>query len=219
MNRKLMVIGAGSLAVVVFLIGAFYYADRKNQQAANLAQTHHDALVRPHSPVYGNTDAKVTIVEFFDPSCETCRAFYPLVKTLVNASFGQVNLVIRYAPLHRGSDEAIRILEAARMQNLYWPVMESMLSAQPIWASHDAPRPALIWEVIQGTGLDISKAKADMRDPAITRILEQDASDLASLQVTKTPSFFVNGRPLVEFGADQLKALVNQEVRGAYAGK
>ena len=39
-----------------------------------------ERLVRMHSPVIGSREAPVTIVEFFDPVCETCRAFYPVVK-------------------------------------------------------------------------------------------------------------------------------------------
>lgn len=216
MKRNLLVVAAGLLAVAVFLLGAFFYAGKKDEQTVNLAQTNRDALVRPHSPIYRSPSAKVTIVEFLDPACETCRAFYPFVKSMVNASFGQVNLVVRYAPLHHGSDEAVKILEAARMQNLYWQVMEAMFAAQPIWASHEAPRPALIWEHIKGTGLDIAKAKADMNDPSIAKILLQDGADVESLRVTKTPGFFVNGKPLVDFGSNQLKALVDQEVRTAY---
>ena len=63
-------------------------------------------------------------MEFFDPSCEACRAFYPIVKSLVNSSFGQVRLVVRYAPLHQGSDTAVKILEAAREQGKYWQALE-----------------------------------------------------------------------------------------------
>ena len=92
--------------------------------------------------------AKVTIVEFFDPSCETCRAFYPIVKGMVNASFGQVRLVMRNAPLHHGSDTAVKILEAARVQGKYWEALERALAAQPQWASHDRPQPEMIWALI-----------------------------------------------------------------------
>ena len=43
-------------------------------------------------------------------------------------------------------------------------------------------------------------------------VLQQDVEDLKALEVTKTPTFFVNGRGLPSFGADQLAALVAQEV-------
>jgi protein-disulfide isomerase len=43
-------------------------------------------------------------------------------------------------------------------------------------------------------------------------LLQQDIEDLTALQVTKTPTFFVNGRSLPSFGPDQLAALVAEEV-------
>jgi protein-disulfide isomerase len=212
-----MVISAGLLAVLIFLLGVFYYSKQENQKITHVVKDNREALVRQHSPVYGNPAAKVTIVEFFDPACEACRAFYPFVKTLVNASFGQVNLVLRYAAFHKGSDEAVKILEAARMQNVYWPVLEAILAAQPVWASHDRPQPGLIWDHIKGTGIDIAKAKAEVSDPRIAKILTQDTADVVTLKVTGTPSFFVNGKPLIDFGPDELKALVAKEVRSAYS--
>src|SRR3546814_2889409 len=59
---------------MAFALSAFVYEQsqlRKNKTADTPASE----LVRMHSPVFGAASAKVTIVEFFDPSCETCRAF------------------------------------------------------------------------------------------------------------------------------------------------
>lgn len=42
--------------------------------------------------------------------------------------------------------------------------------------------------------------------------MKQDVEDLTALEVTKTPTFFVNGRALPSFGAEQLTALVQEEV-------
>lgn len=216
MNKKVMVVASGVLALVVFLLGVFFYNQQQSQQAAQLAQEHRAVLVRPHSPTHGNPSAKVTIVEFLDPACETCSAFYPIVKGLINANYGQVNLVMRYAPFHKGSDEVVKILEAARMQNLYWSVLEVVLKSQAVWASHEGPQPVLVWDLIKETGIDIAKAKVDVNDPRIAKIIEQDMADARTLKVTKTPGFFVNGKPLIDFGSDQLKALVANEVRSSY---
>jgi protein-disulfide isomerase len=79
--------------MVAFGAGVTIFQSRSSQEATQGLQTNSDALVRPHSPIFGNPAAKVTIVQFFDPSCETCRAFYPIVKRMVTASFGQVRLV------------------------------------------------------------------------------------------------------------------------------
>ena len=108
MNRKWMVPAAAVAVIVAFVAGVVLFQSRSNQQATQALKTNSDALVRPHSPVFGNPAAKVTIVEFFDPACETCRAFYPIVKDLMSRYPNDVKLVLRYAPFHQGSDEVIR---------------------------------------------------------------------------------------------------------------
>ena len=68
-----------------------------------------------------------------------------------------------------------------------------------------------------GTSLDAAKAKQDAGSPEAQAVLDQDMADASTLQVTKTPGFFVNGRPLKDFGHEQLKALVEEEVKRVYA--
>lgn len=215
MNRKWIVLGTVAAVVVAFAAGMVVFTSRSNQEVKQAVQTNSDALVRPHSPVFGNPAAKVTIVEFFDPACETCRTFYPIVKRMVNASFGQVRVVMRHAPLHQGSDTAVRILEAARQQGKYWEALERALATQPQWAAHDRPQPESIWDLIGDIGLDMAKAKADANGPAIEQLLRQDIADMQTLKVDRTPGFFVNGTPLRDFGEAQLKALVEQELKKA----
>lgn len=213
MKKQWIVVASVVAVVVAFIAGAVVFKGRETQQAGQAAQSNSDALVRASSPVFGNPAAKVTIVEFFDPACETCRAFYPLVKTMVNSSFGQVRLVVRHAPLHQGSDTAVKILEAARLQGQYWPAVERALAGQPQWAAHGNARPELIWDLITDLGLDMAKARADADSPAVAQLLAQDIADMKALKVDRTPGFFVNGTPLREFGEAQLRALVDQEIK------
>lgn len=92
--------------------------------------------------------ATVTIVEFFDPTCESCRAMYPHVKQLLAARPKDVRLVIRYVPFHgQVSKEAIGVLEAARKQKKFEPVLETLMQNQPVWASHGAPDPKKVWSL------------------------------------------------------------------------
>jgi protein-disulfide isomerase len=213
MNKQWIVVASVVAVVVAFIAGAVVFKGRETQQVSQAAQSNSDALIRASSPVFGNPAAKVTIVEFFDPACETCRAFYPLVKTMVNSSFGQVRLVVRYAPLHQGSDTAVKILEAARLQGQYWPAVERALAGQPQWAAHGNARPELIWDLITDLGLDMAKARSDADSPALAQLLAQDIADMKALKVDRTPGFFVNGTPLRDFGEAQLRALVDQEIK------
>lgn len=211
-SRKITVAALACVAVAAFLIGIKLYQGNQLQHQALQAVDHAQNLVRPHSPVLGPRDAPVTIVEFFDPACETCRAFYPMVKDLMKQYPQDVRLVIRYAPLHAGSDEVVKLLEAARQQQLYQPVLEWVLAAQPLWADHGNPQVERAFDAAQQAGLNLQQARADMAAPAITAALQQDVSDLTTLQISKTPTFFVNGRPLPSFGPQQLADLVAQEV-------
>lgn len=213
MNKKWLVISTAAAVLVAFIAGAAFLRERSTQEVVQAAQANNDAFVRPHSPVFGNPAAKVTIVEFFDPSCEACRAFYPTVKGIVNASFGQVRLVVRYAALHKGSDTAVRIIEGARQQGKYWEVVEKVLADQPRWADHGNPQPDLIWDTIKDLGFDVAKAKSAAASPEVEQVLRQDTADMKALKVTATPGFFVNGTPLRDFGAVQLKALVDEEMK------
>ena len=63
---------------------------------------------------------------------------------------------------------------------------------------------------------DIEQIKKDMNDPEIVRIIEQDLADAKTLNVQKTPGFFVNGKPLQEFGYQQLQQLIESEIRVNY---
>ena len=168
-----------------------------------------EALIRSYSPILGPEEAPVTIVEFFDPACEACRAFHPIVKDILAEYDGAVRVVLRYTPFHgEGSEQAIRVLEAARMQGIFEPVLEALLEYQPRWASHGAPDPGRIIGIAEQAGLDAEAAKAQMMAPQTVGVLNQDRADVDAVGVRGTPTFFVNGTPLDPFGADELRALV-----------
>ena len=213
MNAKKITVAG--LAALVFYLGLNAY--QKQTQAAQEVQVKAEQtrLVRMHSPVFGPQGATVTIVEFFDPACETCRAFYPLVKKLMAQYPNDVRLVIRYAPLHPGSDQVVKLLEAAKIQGKYETVFEAVLAAQPAWADHAQPNIETAFKVAEQAGLDLVKARQDIEKPGLQSLVRQDIEDLTALQVTKTPTFFVNGRSLPSFGSDQLAALVAEEVAKA----
>ncbi len=217
MKQKTVFIVSAVVLLLVFIVGTLLYTARKEDQAAQRADANRAALVRMHSPTLGKADAPVVIVEFLDPACETCRAFYPLVKQMLAANPDRIRLVLRYAPFHDGSDKVVAVLEAARRQGKLWPALEVLLAAQAHWAPHHTPQVALVWPHLEGLGLNLERVRADMNAPEIGRLIAQDLEDARTLNVTKTPEFFVNGRPLPSFGYEQLRKLVDdalKETRG-----
>lgn len=212
MNRRTLILSTTALSLVVFVGGAFFFGARNEAPPeGSLGPAPGASLVRSHSPVLGPESAPVTIVEFFDPACEACKAFYPVVKRIMAAFPGKVRVVLRYAAFHPPSEEAIKILEAARLQGVFEPVLEALLGSQSRWAPHGR-EPTSPWVALEQTGLDIERAKLEAQMPDIVAVLNQDAADVKAAGVRKTPTFFVNDRPLAEFGAQQLYDLVKSEV-------
>ena len=213
--KKFTVIGLLSIVALFFYLGMNAYQSRVQTAQDVQVKAEQTRLVRMHSPVFGPQNAPVTIVEFFDPACGTCRALYPIGKNLMAQYPDDVRLVIRYAPFHQGSDVVVKLLESSKSQGKYQAVLEAVLAAQPAWADHGQPNIETAFRVAEQAGLDITKARQDIEKPGLRSLLQQDIEDLTALQVTKTPTFFVNGRSLPSFGPDQLAALVAEEVAKA----
>ncbi|WP_281978722.1 DsbA family protein [Pseudorhizobium flavum] len=217
MKRRTLVLSTAFAAVAVFAGGAALYGGRTDN-APSTPFVSNETLVRMHSPIIGPAAAPVTIVEFFDPSCEACRAFYPLVKQMMAQTGDDVRLVLRYTPLHDGSDEAVRILEAAKKQNLFEPVLEALLAQQPAWAVHGAPDLEKAWQIAAAAGLVEERARQDAVSSSVDSVLAQDVADMKANNVRQTPTFFVNGKPLTEFSPQGLYDLVSSELEATKAG-
>ena len=216
MKQNSFIMIASAVMMLIFAGGGYLYKSQQSQTKAELAGQNNDVLIRPYSARAGNPDAKVTLVEFMDPACATCRTFHPLVNKLIAEYKGKVNHVIRYAPFHEGSGHILKILEAARKQDAYWPVLDLIFETQPHWAVHHKAQPEILWKYLERSKFDVARLKQDMNDPEIASRIEQDLADARQLGVNKTPSFFVNGKPLVRFGYEQLRTLVKSEVNRKY---
>jgi protein-disulfide isomerase len=175
------------------------------------------ALAPADAPSIGPADAPVTVVEFFDPACEACRAMYPHVKQILAKHPLRVRLVIRYTPFHgEPSMLAARILEAARAQGRFEPVLENVLRFQPLWtghaADHAAPDPARAWDYAVAAGLDRAAAEAHLASGAADALLLRDLAAAKAERILGTPTFFVNGKPLAKLDPHQLLAMVEGEL-------
>ncbi len=167
---------------------------------------------RPYSPSFGPAEAKVTIVEFFDPACGACRAFYPLVKEIQTKHEKDVRVVLRYASFHQGSETVVRMLEAARLQNRFKEVLEALLVTQAEWTVNHKVVADKAWPIAEAAGLDLTKAKSDMASDEISARLQREKEDIRALQVSQTPTFFVNEQALPKFGLQELYDLVTKEL-------
>ncbi|MDP9140021.1 MAG: DsbA family protein [Pseudomonadota bacterium] len=218
MTRRTVFIVAIVLAAIATAALSAFLMQRKESpaQPPEVRTEQPSSLTRIYSPVIGTNSAQVTIVEFLDPACEACSAFYPYVKDILATHAGDVRLVIRYVPFHGDvSVEAIRILEAARKQNLFEPVLSALLEAQPIWADHGTPAPERAWEVAKTAGLDTERARTEISVEALNALLNQEFADLKAAGVRSTPTFFVNGQLLRQRDPNILAEMVSTAVKNA----
>lgn len=210
----------GFVVVIAAIMGTSYY--RKSAQSERKSSpTANSQLVRPDSPSLGPADAPVTLVEFLDPECESCRAFSPVIKQLLKEYDGKIRFVVRYMPLHQNSRLAAAFTEAAGEQGKYWEMQEILFRRQPEWGDRhgqpaSAPQepPAVLFERYAAEiGLDVEKLRSSVAQNRFASKIERDLKDGQSLGVSKTPTFFVNGRQLMRFSREDLKSLIEEELK------
>ena len=212
MSKQKLVIFTAIGLIAFFMIAGTLYKNYQMNEFSEMAKEKSELFERPYSWSVGNKDAKVHLVEFFDPACETCAQFHPLVKDIMKKNEGKIRLTLRYAPYHQGSAQVVKMLEAARKQGKFNETLEMMFATQKYWASHHKPNPQVLWQFLPKLGLDTDRLIKDMKDPAMDKLVAQELADAKALGATKTPSYFVNGKPLQKFGYEQLKELIYSEL-------
>ena len=120
--------------------------------------------------------------------------------------------MLRYALFHKGSDVAAALLEMARIQGKFEPALDALFERQPEWAVHGAPDTALAARIVQGIGVDVGAQKQREALPVVQQVLQQDTKDVNALLVERTPTFFVNGRQLMNASPQTLADAVAAEV-------
>jgi len=216
MNQKTLFISGAGLIILAFVLAAVLYQNNKTTEQSQAVNQNQGITERQGAPIKGPVDAKVTIVEFFDPACGTCRDFYPLVKKLADQYPGKVRVMMRYAPLHAGSDQVVAMLEAAHRQGQYWQALELLFNNQNLWVINHNSQPMRARSLLNSLTLNQDQLTQEMGLPEVAAVIQQDIRDLQSLGVRATPEFFVNGKPMPSFGYEQLAQLVKDAVAEAY---
>ena len=216
MSNKWFVIGTLSIG----LIACVYFFTRPNETTDTIKQPNSSqemgskatesavVFVRPHSPRFGNAMGRVTVVEWLDPECEACRAMHIHVKKFITEYGDRVSFVIRYMPYHKGSMYAASVLEETREFGAFEKALDILMAKQPEWGSHHSPRPDLIPTYLTGLGIPPENFN---RETVIAKHKEKiliDQKDGIAAGVKGTPSFFINEKPLLKLGVEQLREAI-----------
>ena len=142
------------------------------------------------APQKGASEAKLAIVEFSDFQCPFCSRVTPTLKQIEEAYGDQVRIVFKHLPLgmHPKAPAAHAAAEAAHRQGKFWEMHDL------IFADQAAMSPEKYVEYAGQIGLDVEQFELDVASSEVKARIDEDAKEAASLGVTGTPAFFVNGR-------------------------
>ncbi|MBW2268647.1 MAG: thioredoxin domain-containing protein [Deltaproteobacteria bacterium] len=144
------------------------------------------------APRRGAKNAKVSIVEFSDFQCPYCSRVRPTLDQIEKEYGAQVVIAFKHLPLsmHPKAPAAHAAAEAAHRQGKFWEMHDL------IFANQREMSPAKYEEYAKQIGLDVARFKKDVASGAVKKRVEADAAQAASLGITGTPAFLVNGRYL-----------------------
>lgn len=193
------------------LIEAMQELERKQDserdaRAQNAIQEHAKELTSdPESPVSGNPNGDVTVVEFSDYQCPYCKRTYPALKSVVAAD-GNVKLVYKDLPiLGEASRIAALAALASRNQHKHEVFHNALMEFN---GKLDRDR---IMEIASSVGIDVPQLQKDMEDPKLEDIIKRNVALAHALGVNGTPAFVI-GKQFVPgaIDADALKQLIKE---------
>ena len=199
------------LALVVF-IGAIYFINRGKDEETTAALPPESNVLREGNYKKGPDSAKVTLVEFFDPECEGCAAFHPILQKVLSEHPNDVQLVARYMLFHGNSHYAALALEGAGKQGKYWEMYNFMLERQHEWSHQKEPVNHIFERFAKELNLNIEEFNKSYEDMTFKAALAKDMADGHQLGVQGTPTFFVNGKMLMRLSYQDLKDAIAKEL-------
>lgn len=173
------------------------------------ALEHEDELYNnPSSPIGGNADGDVTLVEFFDYRCGYCRHVVSTLETLISEDDG-IKVVFKELPiLGEESERATRAALASREQGAYERFHFALMRAEDF-------SKAGILSLAEDNGLDADRLLEDMNGPDVSRTIEENHELAGALGVAGTPMFIIGGKVIPGAAElEQLRALVEEARAG-----
>jgi protein-disulfide isomerase len=182
-------------------------AEAERQQAA-ISDNQRELLNDPASPVGGNPDGEVTLVEFFDYRCAYCRRVVSSMRALLDED-SDLRVVFKELPvLGPDSERAARAALASRRQDGYVPFHFALMAAD------DLSLPG-IRAAAEAVGLDADRLEADMAAPEVNAAIQANYALANELGIEGTPAFVI-GTQLIPGAVD--KARLEELIREARSG-
>ncbi|HLZ50848.1 MAG TPA: thioredoxin domain-containing protein [Candidatus Acidoferrum sp.] len=154
------------------------------------------------SPSLGPANAPVTLVEFSDFECPICRSLHDALRGLL-PNYPQVRVIFKDFPLeqiHPWARTAALAGRCAYQQDpkVFWKLYDLIYDNQDIISAENAW--SKLTDFANEAGLNPDTFKACMASPEAGAAVDASRANGVLLEVSSTPTIFINGRRLV--GAD-----------------
>jgi len=158
-----------------------------------------ELLNDPASPVSGNLNGDVTVVEFFDYRCGFCKRVAAAV-TQLQKDDARVRVVYKNFPiLGEASELAAKAALASSGQGRHQQFHEALLAAKTELTKEQ------VLHIAADVGLDATQLERDIENPEWTTSLDNNRALAKNLGITGTPAFVVGNE--LHTGVLDLKAL------------
>lgn len=145
----------------------------------------------------GPKDAAVTVVEFASATCPHCASFHKGTYKGLKKEFietGKIKFVLREFPLDTLSLAAFMVARCAP-EDRYFDLIDILFERQQTWIGSD-PRGEL-FKIAQQAGATHESFEACLKNEELAKgILGVRNHAQSELEVTSTPTFFINGMKL-----------------------
>ena len=157
----------------------------------------------------GNINASITLVEYGDFQCPYCRRAHPLVKRLLRERGNELLFVFRNFPLRKIHPHAYIsaiTAEAAGKQGRFWEMHDLIFDNQNKLTTN------YLLSLAEDIGLDLSQFAKDSKSEEIANKIETDFESGIRSGVNRTPTFFINGSPLLTYDETYESLLVAVQI-------
>lgn len=184
---------------------------QEQQYAQTAVQQNIPALFNdPASPVAGNVNGTVTLVEFFDYQCGHCKEMNPIIEKIIKTNTN-LRVVFKELPIFGDDSQfAAKAALASVKQGKYLAFHNALLAA-------DNPlNKDKVLSVAKSVGLNVAQLKKDLDNPAIQAQLRANFKLAQALRLIGTPTFVIGNKALNQFRyvpgattAENLQGMIN----------
>lgn len=161
----------------------------------------------------GTDSARIKLVEFSDFQCPACKSFEPFLRQVLAEYQNDILFVYKHFPLpqHPNATVAANFAEYAAEEGKFWEAHDKLFDTQEQWSTLKSPNDFFI-SLGNQLGLDEAKVREALEKLSFNQMINQNLAEGKTVDVTATPSLYLNGQKLKLQNFTDLKEVIRQNL-------